>query len=226
MTAKLLILRPIEGAKKTAAEAQTLGLQALIDPLFEIRPLSWNAPSADQYEAIMFTSSNAVKMAGEKMQNYLSLPALVVGPATRCTAEAEGFEVVQMGTSGVQSLVDMLPEGRFNRILRLTGSDFTAVQSERFIEQRAVYEAVSKGLGAVAQQTLRSGSIILIHSVRAAQILVSEMDKLGIAGEKNHVVAISDKVAKASGNKWKSISVAEKPTDEALLTQVARLCSA
>ena len=225
MTAKLLILRPIDGARKTAAKAQGLGLQVLVDPLFAIRPLSWNAPSADQYDAIMLTSANAVVTAGEKLQNYLSLPALVVGSATRCNAEAAGFEVVQSGTSGAQSLVDLLPAGRFKRILRLTGSDFTTVQSERLIDQKAVYEATNIGLGEVAQKTLRSGSIILIHSVRAATILLEEMDKFDIAGDENQVVAMSEKVAEAAGNRWKSVSVAEKPTDEALLTQVARLCS-
>ncbi|GAB5487021.1 MAG: hypothetical protein Pars2KO_05910 [Parasphingorhabdus sp.] len=225
MSLPVLILRPIKGAQSTAAKVQALGLNPLVDPLFEIKPLPWSAPPADQYDAIMFSSANAVKMAGSELRDYAQLSAVVVGAATKQAAELAGFEVIQTGKSGVQSLVDTLPENRFKRILRLSGSEYTAVQSDRVIDQVAVYESVCIGLGEKARTSLENGAIILIHSMRAAQSLAGEMDKKNILREKNHIIAISPNVADAAGKAWKSINVAKQPTDEALLTQAARLCS-
>ena len=225
MSLPLLILRPIEGAQKTAEKALRLGLSPVVDPLFEIRPVPWNAAPADQYDAIMFTSANAIKMAGSELCKYTPLKALAVGTATKQAAETIGFEIVQTGKSGVQSLFDMLPEAGFDRILRLSGTEYTAVKSERLIDQVAVYESVCTGLGEHAQTALERSAVILVHSTRAAELLVAEMARLNISAQKNCVVAISPKVAEAAGNGWKSIDVAEHPTDEALLTQAARLCS-
>ncbi|MEP2990058.1 MAG: uroporphyrinogen-III synthase [Parasphingorhabdus sp.] len=226
MSLPLLILRPIEGAQSTAAKAQACDLNPIVDPLFEIKPLPWTAPPADQYDAIMFTSANAVKMADTKLQDYAHLPALVVGATTEREAEMAGFKVIQTGKSGVQSLVDMLPIKGFERILRLSGSEYTAVQSDRTMDHIAVYESVCIGLGERARLSLASGVVILIHSLRAAQSLVGEMEKWDIPRARNHIIAISPNVADATGKAWKSIDVAKQPTDEALLTQAARLCSA
>jgi len=225
MSLPVLILRPIEGAQSTAAKAQALGLNPIVDPLFDIRPLPWTAPSADQYDAIMFSSANAVKMAGPNLQEYKALPALAVGPVTRQACEAAGFDVLETGVSGVQSLADKLPEGSFDRILRLSGKEYTSVKSDRSIHHVAIYESVCIGLSQLAETALKNGSIVLIHSMRAAQMLLSEMKKNEIALDKNHIVAISSKAAEAAGNGWKSVHFVDQPTDEALLRLAARLCS-
>lgn len=225
MNLPLLILRPIAGAEKTAAKAQALGLKPIIDPLFVVQSVAWNAPPVDQYDAIMFTSANAVKMSGSDLQKYRTLPAIVVGDATKQAAEAAGFIATQTGNMGVQSLVDMLPKNSFERILRVSGKEYSAVKSNRIIDQVVVYESACIGLGQHARTALESGAIVLIHSMRAAQSLVSEMEKNKISCERNQVLALSSNVAEAAGNLWKSVEVAEQPTDEALLTKAARLCS-
>lgn len=225
MTLPLLILRPIEGAQKTAISAEKAGLNVVVAPLFEIRPLPWHAHAADQYDAIMFSSANALKMAGPNLQEYKALPALAVGPVTRQACEAAGFDVMVSGGSGVQSLADNLPEGTYDRILRLTGKDYTSVQSDRSIDHIAIYESACIGLSQPAQAALKSGSIILIHSIRSAQKLLAEMKKNGIAVDKNHIIAISSKAAEAAGNGWKSVHFVDQPTDEALLRLAVRLCS-
>jgi uroporphyrinogen-III synthase len=225
MTLPLLILRPIEGAQKTATSAEKTGLRAVVAPLFEIRPLPWHANAADQYDAVLFSSANAVKMAGPNLQEYKALPALAVGPVTRQACEAAGFDVLETGVSGVQSLADKLPEGSFDRILRLSGKEYTSVKSDRSFDHVAIYESVCIGLSELAQTALKNGSIVLIHSMRAAQMLLSEMKKNEIALDKSHIVAISSKAAEAAGNGWKSVHFVDQPTDEALLRLAVRLCS-
>lgn len=225
MNFPLLILRPTEAGQRTAGRARNLGLNPIVDPMFEIRSIRWSAASIDHYDAIMFTSPNGVKMAGPELQEYTGLPALAVGEATKKAAQDAGFLIVQTGCSGVQSLVDQLPVEGFNRVLRLSGKEFTPVQSNRSIEQVAVYEAPFLGLGVQAQTALAAGAVLLLHSARAAHHLIEEMAALGLDQSINRVVAISPKVAQILGKGWKSNSVADQPTDEALLTKAVRLCS-
>ena len=64
-------------------------------------------------------------------------------------------------------------------------------------------------------------SVALIHSPRAGRMfssLVAERGNVAIA-------AISEAAAEAVGQGWKSVDVAVRPTDDALLALAARLCN-
>ncbi len=225
MSVNLLILRPFEGARKTSDQAKKLGLTPITDPLFEIRPMPWAAAPAEQYDAIMFTSANTVRYGGDALADYRQLPALAVGAATAKVARSAGFGVAVQGDKGVQPLVDGLTESRFLKILRLSGENYTPVQTDRLIDTVAVYESANIGLGESARDCLTNGSMVLLHSTRVARTLNMEMAHAGIGHNKNHLIAISTNVAEAAGTGWKSTNTAAQPTDEALLTLAARLCS-
>jgi uroporphyrinogen-III synthase len=77
----LLILRPEPGNSATRAAAQALGLDVLSYPLFEVRPLDWDAPDAAAYTGLLLTSANAVRMAGENLAQYADVPVFAVGSA-------------------------------------------------------------------------------------------------------------------------------------------------
>jgi len=225
MTQPLLILRPLDAARITEQKARKLGLIPIVAPLFEIRPLSWTAPPAARYDAIMFTSSNGVQVGGDALASYQHLPALAVGAVTGTAAKSAGFVVAVEGQAGVQSLLDNLPEDRFSNIIRIAGKQFTPVEDVRKIDTVAVYESASIELNNQARECLTEGSIVMLHSKRAAEMLAAEVAKNNIDPQKSPIVAISEKVAKAAGSGWKSTSIAEQPTDEALLALAARLCS-
>jgi uroporphyrinogen-III synthase len=66
-----------------------------------------------------------------------------------------------------------------------------------------------------------SGNVALIHSPRAARRfaeLVTDRSSIAIA-------AISPAAAEGIGSGWKSVAIADQPSDEALLALAATLCN-
>jgi len=225
MTVPLLILRPKEGAEATAGRAQNLGLDAIVDPLFAIKPLAWNSPLADGYDGLLLTSSNAVKYAGEQLSDYRDLPVLAVGETTAAAAAEAGFAVDIVGEKGVQSLVAGISKAQYSKLLWLAGEHHTAIATDSVpVTIISVYQTVALTLGSQAQACLKSGTVAALHSVRAAQILCEQMDQLGLDKRKSHIIAFSPAVAQAAGLGWKSLTAAAKPSDGALLSIAAGLC--
>lgn len=225
MSRSLVILRPIDGARETAKRAHRLGLSTIVDPLFAVEPMAWEAPSKSQFDALMLTSANALKYAGRGLETYKELPVLAVGTATAKAAQQAGFHVTEIGNSGAEELLQSLPADLYQTILRLTGKDHVkTAQSARKLILRRVYHARALPLGENARKALQQGHVILLYSIRAAKILIGEMDRSGLDQSVNDVVALSPNVAEAAGSGWKSVQTAESPTDDALLSLAGRLC--
>ncbi len=225
MTRSLIILRPIEGARETAEKAKKMGLSTIVDPLFEIEPIAWEAPPASQFDALMLTSANAVKYAGSALEKCRKLPVLAVGKATARIARQSGLDVAEPGGGGAEELLRSLPSGRYRKILRLTGKDHvkTTISGCELVLRR-VYQARALPLGEKARAELREGHVVLLYSVRAAKTLVQEMDRLGIDRSANDIAALSPNIAEAAGDGWKTVQAAKRPTDDALLSLAGRLC--
>lgn len=225
MTRSLVILRPIDGANETAKRAAELGLSTIVDPLFAVEPMAWEAPPQSQFDALMLTSANAVKYAGPNLEIYKALPVLAVGVATAKAAQQAGLHIAETGNGGAEELLQSLPADRYQNILRLTGKDHVkTTQSGRTLTLRRVYQACALPLGENANAALKQGHVILLYSVRAATILIEEMGRLGLDRSINDVAALSPNVAQSAGSGWKSVQAAESPTDDALLSLAGRLC--
>ncbi len=225
MTRSLIILRPIEAARKTAEKAEKMGLSTIVDPLFVIEPMAWDAPLDSQFDALMLTSANAVKYAGCALEKYRKLPVLAVGKATAGIARQSGLDVAEIGEGGAEELLRLLPSDRYRKILRLTGKDHVKTTiSGRQLVLRRVYQARALPLGEKARAALRQGHVVLLYSVRAAKILIQELDGLGIDRSVNDIAALSPNIAEAAGDGWKTVQAAKRPTDDALLSLAGRLC--
>ena len=225
MSLKLLILRPLDGAKQTEQRARKRGLDAVIDPLFVIEPVAWTAPEAGNFDALLLTSANAVRCGGAALETYRSLPVLAVGEKTAAAAMEAGFHVEKTGSSCARDLLHQLEGAAYHRILWLAGkqhTDLPAVAQQLTIVP--VYQSRAMPLGQQAQACLAEESIILLHSARSAQHFVAELDRLGLPKNRQHLLAFSAKVAKAAGPGWKSVQSADHPDDDALLALASALC--
>ena len=222
----VLILRPEQGANETADRAASLGLPSVLDPLFVIVAKRWSPPAPDNFDGLMLTSANTLRFGGAGLAQYTGLPVLAVGEATAEAARRAGFSVAITGNSNGADLLAALPFDHYDRILRLTGKHHVMLPETRHeITSVQVYEAQNLPLGTKAQAALAQDNITLLHSPRAAHILREEMGRLDISQQYTHLAVLSDAVAAAAGSGWKSISVAAKPIDDALLSIAARLCS-
>jgi uroporphyrinogen-III synthase len=225
MTRPLLILRPLDGALQTEQRAQERGLQTVVDPLFTIEPVAWSGPAAQDFDALLLTSANAVTRGGAQLDAYKSLPVLAVGEATAKVAENAGFQIEQTGASGGQSLLDSLGADQYRSILWLAGEQHSRLDAgERALHIVPVYRSRAVALGEKAVGCLQSETVVLLHSARAARHLVAELDRLHIKRDRHHAVAFSAKVAEAAGQGWRSLQIAEHPDDDALLSLATGLC--
>jgi uroporphyrinogen-III synthase len=225
MMMPVLILRPLDGALQTERRAKQLGLQTVVDPLFTVESIAWSGPAAQDFDALLLTSANAVSHGGTQLEAYKSLPVLAVGQATARAAENAGFHIVKTGESGGQQLLNQLPANQYRSILWLAGEQHSIFDSgERQLHIVPVYRSRASALGEKAVACLQADTTILLHSARAARHLVSELDRLQIARDRHHALVFSAKVAEAAGQGWRSVQMADRPDDESLLSLATRLC--
>ncbi len=225
MIRPLLILRPLDGARHTERRAKQRGLQTVVDPLFAVETVPWSGPPALDFDALLLTSANTIVHGGAQLNDYKCLPVLAVGEATASAAEHAGFDLAKTGVSGGQQLLNQLKADHYHNILWLAGEQHSMLDpGERQLHIVPVYRSKAIALGEQAVACLQAETVILLHSVRAARHLVSELERLKIRQDRHHAVAFSAKVAEAAGQGWRSLHVADRPDDDALLSLATRLC--
>jgi uroporphyrinogen-III synthase len=196
-----------------------MGLEVRLIPLFELEPVQWSAPDSAEFDAILLTSANALRLAGEQLDRLRRLPVLCVGEATARAACVAGFGVAAVGEGGVDELLASTEPGA--RLLHLCGADRRPPQHpKQSITCVTVYRA--KPLPQPEGLEELEGQVAAVHSPRAAKRLaelVAPPIKPTIC-----VAAISEAAAEAAGAGWESLEVASAPSDEALLALASRLC--
>ena len=210
----LLVLRPEPGNRATIERAQAMGLEARACPLFSIEAVNWTAPDPHEFDALLYTSANALRHGGEALATLTALPVLAVGRATAEAAKLSGFNVTMTGSDDVQALLEVLPGAQ--RMLHLTGADHRHLETRHAVETIIVYASI-----ALEAAIIPSGEFVaLVHSPRAGARLAALAPDRG----KVSVAAISARAAAACGPGWAATAVSAQPDDSALLAVAARLC--
>lgn len=110
---RVWITRTRPGAERTADRARALGLEPLVEPLFEVRPLG-SAVDLGGVAALAFTSGHGVA-AFAALCSIRALPAFAVGDATAAAAREAGFADVRSANGDVAALARLIagtgPEG-------------------------------------------------------------------------------------------------------------------
>jgi uroporphyrinogen-III synthase len=215
----VLILRPQPGADETAERARALGLEPVVAPLFTVRAMEWEMPEG-RFDALLLTSANGARHG--LSPELASLPCYAVGDATAEAARAAGTRVVVAGPSDGAAAVALMAEAGVTCALHLCGRDHIALTHHRVsVERRIVYAAeAAEVLPPGAQRALDKGAVALLHSPRAAALLVS------LVPDRAHlrIAAISPAAAAAAGTRWAQVHIASAPRDQALLELAVRLC--
>ncbi len=213
--ARVLVLRPEPGASATVERARAQGLEAIANPLFEVAPIAWEAPDPGSFDGVLLTSANAVRHAGEGLQSLRGLKAYAVGDATAQAAREAGFDVAATGDAGVERLLGSIEPDL--RLLHLCGAHRSDTEGARqTITPIAVYRSEQ-----IENARIPNADAVLVHSPRAGRRLAELADDRSVVT----IAAISQPASDAAGEGWRSVEVAEQPTDEALLALAARLCN-
>ena len=215
--ATLLVLRPEPAASATVAKARERGLEALAVPLFKLEPLSWEAPDPGGFDGLLLTSANAVACAGEQIAKLRGLKVYSVGEATAGAAREAGFDIASTGDAGIDRLLGSIEPDL--KLLQLAGEERRKPNKAR----QSITPIVVYRSRAVEPPRLPNGA----EQPRSSTHPAPDADWPSWSAKDAHIsiVAISQVAADAIGEGWKSIDVAEQPSDDALLALAARLCN-
>lgn len=216
---RLFVFRPEPASRQTMRLAEDLGLDAVSLPLFDLEAMNWTPPDAAAFDGILLTSANTVRMAGEELNRFRSLPVHAVGEGTAVAAEVAGLGVATIGKGGIDRLLGSIDP--HVRLLHLCGEDRREpLVAGRSITAVAVYRAREKpevsGLEAL------EGQVAVLHSPRAARRLAALVPPE--ARSTVRIAAISEAAAEAAGTGWQEVRAAKSPNDTELLALAARLC--
>lgn len=233
MSRAVLVLRPEPGAAATASRAVSLGLAAVVAPLFTADALAWSPPDAAVYDAVMMTSANAARLGGAGLRDFVHLPAYAVGEATAAAMRDAGFADVVVGPRDVDALAELIAAGPHRRLFHPCGRHLRApdappalaIDPTLAIDHLPVYRAAAVGtLPAAARDALRHGAVPLLHSPRAASLLAALVDDARLERAAITLVAISAAAAAAAGSGWRAVATAAAPTDAGVLACARALC--
>ena len=224
MSVRVLILRPEPGLSASVEAARAMGLKPLPHPLSQIRPLAWNCPDPAAIDALLIGSANAIRHGGEGLAALIDKPVHAVGAATADAAREAGFTIATCGTGGLQNVLDAIAPPA--RLLRISGAEHVPLNVPAGIEIDTViaYESVDLPLNPRVTAADKSPLVMLLYSAATAQHLARECDRLGLDRAQITLAALGPRIAAAAGQGWAAIHTPARPSDNALLAMVRKLC--
>jgi uroporphyrinogen-III synthase len=222
---KLLIIRPQPGNDASAARAKAAGFEPVQLPFFEVRPRIWEVPDVGNYDALLITSSNAVRHAGAALSRLSGLPVHAVGRVSANAASDAGLELASSGSKGAADAITAALAAGHRRLLWLAGEDRTqlAVAAEMLIDERIIYASEAATLQPDAPQIVARCPVVALHSARAARAFTAFVKANSLDQRTFVIAAFSPAIAEAAGPGWGGVAQAEHPEDAALLSAAARL---
>ena len=229
----ILITRPREEAEDFARELEAEGLTCLIEPMLEIEPVSFEIPAISDFQALIFTSANALKIFGDHAA-LRTMPIYVVGPNTQNIAKELRFEDIHSAPTAAE-LAECIKRGVGDKsrvLLHVRGRDTSYDMAEDLesdgysVESLVVYEAEKRTvLSEVGSNAIRNSDIsaVTFFSKRTAESFMACAEKANLGNDLNHIKAlcISDSVVKCvQPEKWQEAYAAEAPDRAGMITLI------
>lgn len=226
MAVPLVIIRPEPGCSASLELARGMrGVEAHGFPLFEVSPRSWEATSAERFDALLVGSAMAFRFGGRGLAPLKSLLVYAVGETTAAAARDAGFALAASGAGSLQAMLGGLKPGH-KRLLRLAGEERVALTLPIGVtmEERVVYASVPRAMPPEMVALLRNPAIVAVHSAEAARHLTSQCVSHGIRRAPLRLAALSARVAAAAGDGWGEVASPPYPEDKALLALARQMC--
>ena len=227
----ILITRPVDDSIEIADLLEEKGYEPVIEPMLEIVPVKADLPK--EFQAIIFTSANAVRLA-KAYDLDKSLPAYCVGNRTASIARDKGWQNVKSAGGNVNDLNLLLEQEDFISdlpLLHLAGEDIATPVSVQGTEvlRAAIYQARQAAkFSPLCFDLLMKHALVyvLFFSSRSAEAFSLLVRKYGAQEALQGIKALclSDSVVKSLHDlQWQSIECAYKPERQALLDLVDNL---
>jgi uroporphyrinogen-III synthase len=221
LNGRIWVTRAEPGASATAGRLRALGLEPLVSPVLEVRPLE-AAIDTDKAAALAFTSANAVRAFAAREPGR-ALPVFAVGEATAQAALEAGFAAVESADGDVAALARLIAARKPGLVLNPTAAepaqDLAALLAPAGVAVRtaALYESVpAEPASALAE--LDAITTVLVHSPKAARRLAARLDPSALA--RLDFACISEAAARPLLEAGAPARVAASSTEAALLELV------
>lgn len=228
---RLLLTRPIDQARETAARLEALGHAVVFAPMLVIEPLDASPIATGGLAALVITSARAVEvlMGRPEIVNLRALPAFAVGERTADVLRSAGFERIVSAGADAVALARLVREclapgdgtvlyacGRDRRgdlDVRLREAGFAVDLVELYAAQRA------QALPADAARALETGRIdaVLVYSRRTAEAFAETSSTAGLDLAGLRVVAISGAAAEPLAASGAHLTIAATPDETGML---------
>jgi uroporphyrinogen-III synthase len=235
---RLIVTRPEPDATRTAKALIRLGHHAILSPMLDIRPVHPRALPAGDFQAVLVTSANAVRMlAGHTdRQRLAGVTLLAVGDRTALEAKRAGFSARSAG-GAVNDLVALAQEScdpARGPLLHVAGEATAGDLVEKLaargfeVATAVVYRAEPRArLSGVAAAALREGNVdgVLIYSARSAAAFAAALaaDSLSPLLAGVALFCISAACAEPlRDHGWGVIAIATQPDQLSLFAEIER----
>ncbi len=221
----LIVIRPQPGCQATVSAALARSIQAYGCPLFTIRPVAWDLPDSENFDAVLIGSANAIRQGGDGLAALAGRPAYAVGEATAQACRDAGLEVIATGTGGLQAVLAKL-DPTHRRLLRLAGEARVALDPPTGITiiERIVYVSEPRPMPGELCELIRAPSVIALHSAEAARHFRRECERNRVDISRLTLATIGPRVAEAAGAGWQQVQCAANPSEPALLALAHEMC--
>ena len=235
---RVLLTRPIDDAKETAATLQAMGHEPLIEPLLHIKINEGPALETKPYRLLVITSMNGVRAARQRITDR-SIEILAVGDTTAREARRSGFDNVSIadggGTQGILSALARMDRSDSRPLLHVSGVDAasdlqSAVQDLGLrLERVQLYKAqAAQGFSAATTKAIAEQSIdvAMFFSPRTASIFCDLATRAGLESSLAGVwaCAISNNTSRSlSPITFRKVLVAEDASAQSMLDLLLRL---
>ena len=222
---KLLIIRPEPGASASAARAMSAGFKVSVLPFFGVIPRAWDVPDFRDFDALLLTSANAVRHAGDGLAKLSALPVHAVGQQTADVAMAAGLQLASIGDRDAAAVLAQARNMGHQRLLWLAGQDHVALPDDLGtpLVLRVCYAVVPLTLPTDVAARIADTDAVALHSPRAARQLTHVVDHMGLDRNAITIAAFSAAIAKAAGTGWRHMVIATDPNDAALLSALQEI---
>jgi uroporphyrinogen-III synthase len=228
---RVLVTRPLDDARDTAAQLAVRGHEAIVAPLLSVRFHDGHALHLDGVQALLFTSANGVRALARRT-SLRDFAVFTVGSQTAEAAREAGFTDVHNADGNVETLAETVraaikpkvgtlvhaagaeAEGRLAALLSAAAFK---VRTEVLYDVPAIAELPAAARDAIAADAVDA---VLIFSARSAQVFVDSVGKAGLAAACASIIAvcISEAAAKPlAALVFREIRIAPKPNQISLL---------
>ena len=236
---RALVTRPPVEAASLAAALARRGVEAIVEPLLDIRYRDGPLPELAGVQAILCTSANGVR-ALARLGGERGIRLFAVGEATAARARAEGFASVESAAGDVADLARLVgarlspADGRLLHVAgRAAAGDLAGdLRARGFTVERVVlYEAApAAALSAATVEAIAAGrvDVALFFSPRTAAVFVRLAAAAGLVEAARRTVAISISAAAdraLAPLPFRARLIAERPDEAALLAALDRMRS-